>query len=501
MTPIVPVLLCGGSGTRLWPLSRSLYPKQFMDIGGRTLLGDTLRRVAALPGPLGEPLVLCNEEQRFFAASIMQQHGMRGSILLEPEPRNTAPALAAAALFATAGGDDPLLLVLPSDHAVTPDSLFAEAVAAARTCAEDGRLVAFGVTPTRPETGFGYIRTGAPLGPGFGVDRFLEKPSLHAAQDMLDQGGHLWNSGMFLFRASVYIRELERLAPSIHAAVAAACRLRKPDLDFVRLDAEAFRNSPSDSIDYAVMEHTSLAAVVPLAAAWNDLGSWSAFYETGARDDRDNVTVGDVLTENTSGCYLHSSGRLLATVAVRDLTVVETPDAVLVMDRRHAQGLKKLVAQLQEQGRAEKDTHLRVYRPWGSYEVLAQGLFFQVKRIVVEPGSGLSLQMHHHRAEHWVVVNGTARIVVGENRSLIHEDQSTYIPQGTPHRLENPGKIPLVIIEIQTGSYLGEDDIIRLKDHYGRATPPETPADGRNGKRSPGKISRADDATRKRSRT
>lgn len=468
MSTLRPVVLCGGSGTRLWPLSRSLYPKQFMELGGHTLFGDTVTRAANLPDSAA-PLVVCNEGHRFYVAAALQQMGITGSILLEPQGRNTAPAIALAAFAALADGDDPLLLALPSDHALQPQAAFAEAVAVARRCAEKGHIVTFGITPTGPETGFGYIRQGEalPCG-GCAVDRFVEKPAQDRAEAMLAEGGYLWNSGMFLFRASAYLEELARLAPAMHEACRTAWEARSADHDFIRPESTAFLASPADSIDYAVMEKTHRAAVVPLTAEWSDLGSWEAFYEAAPHDGDGNARLGDVVTEGAQNCYLHASHRLVAALGVADLVVVETADSVLVADRSRAQDVKTIVERLKAAGRSEAENHPLVYRPWGSYETLARGDRFQVKRIIVKPGGQLSLQRHHHRAEHWVVVAGTAEITVGDEVRLYHEDQSTYIPLGTVHRLKNPGIIPLVIIEIQSGAYLGEDDIVRLEDRYGR---------------------------------
>lgn len=439
-----------------------------MDLGGHTLFGDTLARTAALPES-GAPIVVCNEEHRFYVAATLQGQGAAGSILLEPKGRNTAPAIALAALSALAEGEDPLLLILPSDHTLQPQAVFADAVAVARRCAESGHIVTFGVAPDKPETGFGYIRQGAelPCG-GYAVERFVEKPDAGRAEAMLAEGGYLWNSGMFLFRASAYLEELARFAPAIHAACTTAWTGRSADHDFIRPEKDAFLSSPADSIDYAVMEKTDRAAVVPLTAEWSDLGSWEAFYAAAPHDAKGNACRGDVFMEDTEGCYLHAAHRLVATLGVSDLVVVETADSVLVADRRHTQNVKKIVENLKARSRSEAENHPLVYRPWGSYESLAWGERFQVKRIVVKPGGQLSLQKHHHRAEHWVVVAGTAEITVGEEVRLYHEDQSTYIPLGTVHRLKNPGNISLVIIEIQSGSYLGEDDILRLEDVYGR---------------------------------
>ncbi len=466
--PIRPVILCGGSGTRLWPLSRTFHPKQFIELDAGTLFGRTVKRAAGLPG-IGKPIVVCNENHRFFAAGILQEMGVAADILLEPMARNTAPAIALAAMAARQGSEDPLLLVLPSDHLLNPDEALNAAVALAVGAAGNGSLVTFGVTPSRPETGYGYIRQGAESGPGvFQVDRFVEKPGREEAEKLFADGGYTWNSGMFLFRASTFLSELTRYAPAIHDACQKAWSGRSRDLDFVRIGIEDFAASPSDSIDYALMEQTRAACVVPLTAEWNDLGSWKAFYEVSPRDSRGNARLGDVVTLDSDNCYLHSTHRLLATLGVKDLVVVETADAVLVADWSRTQEVKKVLEKIAAEGRSEADTHVKVYRPWGSYESLAFGDRFQVKRIVVGPGKVLSLQFHHHRAEHWVVVRGTAKITVNGEVRLLAEDQSTYIPLGAVHRMENPGRIPLEIIEVQTGAYLGEDDIVRLEDSYGR---------------------------------
>lgn len=473
---VTPVILCGGSGTRLWPLSRSHYPKQFMDLDGHTLFGDTVRRAMTLHDAQ-KPLVVCNEAQRFLAGVHLQQEGGTGGIILEPEGRNTAPAIALAAHMAlrraaAEGGDDPVLLVLPSDHRIIDDAAFAAAMAQAQPVAQAGYLVTFGITPTEPASGFGYIQQGAALAEhahAFAVARFLEKPSEERAAAMLQEGGYSWNSGMFMFRASVYLDELAAHAPAMAEACARACAAVSDDGDFTRVDAAAFLDCPSDSIDYAVMEHTRRAAVIPLPLDWSDLGSWTAFYETGARDDDDNVRIGDIMAEDSTGCYLHSTHRLVAALGLEETVVVETADAVLVAPRSRVQDVKKIVSRLTAANRPEKDLHVRVYRPWGCYEVLHCDARFQVKRITVNAGAVLSRQLHYHRAEHWVVVSGTALVTVGEHKTLLQENQSTYIELGVEHRLENPGRIPLVVIEIQTGSYLGEDDIVRFEDTYGRA--------------------------------
>ena len=476
MQTIQPVILSGGSGTRLWPLSRGLYPKQFMDMSGDTLFAKTVSRALNL-NDVNPPIAVCNAEHRFLAAAILQQQsGMpgleaaaRASILLEPSGRNTAPAIALAALHAREGGNDPLLLVLSSDHLISPESAFADAVNTAVTGAEAGYLAVFGVTPTRPETGYGYIQEGAMLMPGvFNVARFVEKPDAAAASDMLRQGGYSWNSGMFLFRASVFLEELQRYAPETHQACLAIWANRTSDLDFIRFRAEDFNACPSISVDYAVMEHTDRACMVPLEAEWNDMGSWEAFYETGGKDDAGNVSRGDVIQLESRNCYLHSNHRLVAVLGLENISIVETPDAVLALPKNRSQEVKRLLEELKQRGRPETDTHLKVYRPWGSYETLVLGQRFQVKRIIVNPGATLSLQLHHHRAEHWVVVHGTGKVTVGDSELILKEDESSYIPLGTRHRLENPGCIPLEIIEIQTGSYLGEDDIVRFEDTYGR---------------------------------
>lgn len=468
MYSITPVILCGGSGTRLWPLSREYYPKQFVTFGEKpTLFAQTLQRVAGLPSS-ELPVIICNETHRFYVQAALRSCQQKARILLEPAPRNTAPAIALAALALTEEGQDPLMLVMPSDHLLDDDADFCRGVQAAAPLAAEGHIVTFGIKPTGPETGFGYIEQGRAIASGYEVRRFVEKPDRSTAEHMLALGSFVWNSGIFLVRASVFLEELARHAPNMAASCRRAWQGRIVDAAFCRPDSDAFLATPADSIDYAIMEKTDRAVVMPLSLGWSDLGSWEALYQAGDKDGRGNVVFGDVLLENADGCYLNSRHRLLAALDVQDLVVVETQDAVLVASRDRVQDVKKIVGQLQQKQREECRQHTLVQRPWGSYESLAVGERFQVKRIVVNPGAQLSLQMHHHRAEHWVVVSGTAEVTNGEETSLFTENQSTYIPVGTRHRLKNPGIIPLVLIEIQSGPYLGEDDIVRFADVYGR---------------------------------
>jgi len=461
-----PVLLSGGSGTRLWPLSREAYPKQFLPlVGEHTMLQDTWRRVAPLAG--AAPIVVANEEHRFLAAEQLRLVGVEhAGLILEPVGRNTAPAIAAAALQAMAGGDDPLLLVLPSDHVVRDPEGFRAAVAAAVPAAEAGALVTFGIVPSAPETGFGYIQ--AADGDGVRqVLRFVEKPDAATAHGYLEAGGYFWNSGMFLFRASRYLAELERFRPDIVAAVRAAFAAATHDGDFIRLDREAFSACPSDSIDYAVMEKTADARVLPVDIGWNDVGSWSALWEVSEQDGEGNARHGDVIAVDSRNSYAYAR-RLVALVGVEDLVVVETDDAVLVASKDHVQQVKDVVARLKSDHRSHAVLHREVHRPWGSYDSIDQDAGFQVKRIKVKPGARLSLQSHKHRAEHWIVVRGTARVTRDNDVFELHANQSTYIPLGARHRLENPGTEMLELIEVQSGSYLGEDDIVRYEDVYGR---------------------------------
>jgi mannose-1-phosphate guanylyltransferase/mannose-6-phosphate isomerase len=471
MSSLVPVILSGGSGTRLWPLSREGYPKQFLPlIGERTMVQETALRVAGLPG-LGKPVVVCNEEHRFMMAEQLRQVGVTPqAIVLEPVGRNTGPAVALAAMAALERqGDDPLLLVLPADHVIRDVAAFQRAVEAALPAAREGRLVTFGIVPTEPETGYGYIRKGAGAGEVVPVAQFVEKPDAARAAEFVASSEYLWNSGMFLFSARRYLEELARLAPAMRDACQKAYAAATHDLDFTRLPKEIFAACPSDSIDYAVMEKTDAAAVIPLDAGWSDVGSWASLQDALPRDGRRNVTHGDVMAVDSDNCLLYSSSRLVAAVGLADHVVVETKDAVLVAPRERVQDVKKLVQALKEQGRSEPGLHREVFRPWGSYDSVDAGDRFQVKRLSVKPGASMSLQMHHHRAEHWIVVSGTARITRGEETFLLSENESTYIPIGATHRIENPGKVPLHIIEVQSGSYLGEDDIVRFEDRYGRS--------------------------------
>ncbi len=467
---ILPVILSGGAGTRLWPFSRELYPKQLLPLGSdKTMLQETVNRLDGIEDVEG-PLIVCNDAHRFMVAEQVRQLAKEPqAIILEPCGRNTAPAVAIAALHAQKMETDPVLLILPADHLIQDVSSFHQAVQLGAAQAEQGSLVTFGVVPTQPETGYGYIRADQTSGETFfPVAEFVEKPDLDTAKGYLDRGDYYWNSGMFMFRASRYLEELKRYQPKMVVACQEAFASIVGDLDFQRLDEAAFAACPADSIDYAVMEKTDQAVVIPLAADWNDIGSWSALWDVQPHDADGNVLTGDVLTEATTNCYLHSSHRLIATVGVEDLVVVETADAVLVAHRDKVQDVKAIVEKLKQQQRNEALLHRRVNRPWGSYEGVDVGERFQVKRITVKAGASLSLQKHHHRAEHWIVVKGTAKVTCGENIKVLAENQSTYIPLGEVHRLENPGRIPLEIIEVQSGSYLGEDDIVRLDDDYGR---------------------------------
>ncbi len=471
---IVPVILAGGSGTRLWPLSRELYPKQLLPlVDERSMLQNTITRLTGIKS-MEAPLIVCTENLRFMVAEQLLEMDIPAKIIIEPVGRDTAPAVAVAAREVLDGGNDPVLLILPADHVIRNQEAFRQAVEAGMGYAAEGKLITFGIVPSRPETGYGYIKKGNLLGkdeeggnPIYSVSRFVEKPDSVTAQKYVD-AGDLWNSGMFMFRASRYIEELERFAPDIAENVRVAHKEKKADLDFIRLGKEAFIQCPSKSIDYAVMEKTADAAVIPLECDWSDVGSWTALWELGERDENGNVLHGNVLAKDCHNSYVNAANRLVAIVGVDNHVIVETTDAVLVVHKDKAQDVKAIVEKLKKENREEAVLHRKVYRPWGSYECVDNAERFQVKRIIVKPGASLSLQMHYHRAEHWVVVKGTARVTNGDNVLTISENQSTYIPVGVKHRLENPGTIPLEIIEVQSGSYLGEDDIVRFDDVYGR---------------------------------
>ncbi len=468
---IVPVILSGGSGTRLWPVSRKSFPKQFWPlISEQSLLAETALR--AHSSAFTAPIVVANQEHRFVVAEQLRNAGIKGAqILLEPAGRNSAPAIAAAALLAAETNADAVLWIMAADAAITDQAALQTALKAAAAAARAGYLVTFGMQPTAPETGYGYITEGAPIDrlPGvFSVRHFIEKPDAAHAEALLKAGNNLWNSGMFMFQAGMMLAEMERLAPDVLSAVQAAMKTRTTDLDFLRLGAASFEAAPDISIDYAIVEKTDKAVVVPAALGWSDVGSWAALADIAPKDDHGNSALGDVLLEGVSDSYVRSDGALTALLGVRDLVVVTTKDAVLVAHKDESQNVKKIVDRLKKMQRPEADTHNRTYRPWGFYESLIQGDRFQVKRIVVWPGQKLSLQKHFHRAEHWVVVAGCAAVTCNDEVRMVHENESIYLPLGCVHRMENPGKIPLTVIEVQSGPYLGEDDIVRLEDTYGR---------------------------------
>jgi mannose-1-phosphate guanylyltransferase/mannose-6-phosphate isomerase len=473
LSPLVPVILCGGSGSRLWPMSRRLLPKQFLPlVTERSLLQDTALRLRGLKGA-GAPVVVANAEHRFLAGEQLHEIGVRPrALLLEPVGRNTAPAIAAAALLVAKDDPDAVLLVLPSDHMIGDVRAFRRAVASAAALAAQGHLVTFGIAPTAPATGYGYIQAGERIGKvqnAFRIKRFVEKPSAAKARAFLARGGYLWNSGMFAFSAQAYLDELMRLRPAIIAAVRKALDAASRDLDFLRLDEKAFAACPADSVDYAVMERTGRGAVVRAAMRWSDVGSWAALWETGRKDAAGNVARGDAWLHGARRCYVRADTRHVSVLGAEDLVVVETDDAVLVAARERAQEVKEVVARMDRHGRGEHVSHSRVYRPWGYYESVDAGSRFQVKRLMVKPGHALSLQRHAKRAEHWVVVSGTARVTRGDETVTLEENQSTFIPIGMKHRLANPGAEPLFIVEVQSGSYLGEDDIERFEDRYNRS--------------------------------
>jgi mannose-1-phosphate guanylyltransferase len=460
---LLPVVMAGGSGTRLWPLSRTLYPKQFLSLSNDlTMLQSTLCRLKKIEH--SPALVICNESHRFIVAEQLRNVGLDHSgILLEPEGRNTAPAVALAALQAQVLGDDPTLLVLAADHEIRDEDEFLQAIQVARNFAEKGKLVTFGIVPSSPETGYGYIKTGHSLGDnGYKVSAFIEKPELELAKKYITDGRYLWNSGMFMFKASVYIRELKKFRPDIFVACEKSLAASQHDLDFIRVDSDSFSFCPEDSIDYAVMEKTDKAVVVPLDAQWSDVGSWSALWDISAKDKNGNSIRGDILVEEASNSYLYSQNRLVGVVGVKDLVVVETKDAVLVANKNEVQKVKNIVNQLKSRRRPEYLQHREVFRPWGSHDTIAEGQRYQVKHVIVLPGHVTAKQIHYHRTEHWIVVSGTAKVHMEDKTYLVSENESTYIPVGLPHAIENPGKIPLEIIEVRSGVYLEEDDIIRV---------------------------------------
>ena len=467
---LFPIIMAGGSGSRLWPLSRQLNPKQFLPLADAdfSMLQATIQRLDGLGAAL--PRLICNEQHRFLAAEQLRLLGLeKAGILLEPVGRNTAPAIALAALQACSEAEDPILLILAADHLIQDVEAFQTCIQTALPLAQDGKLVTFGIVPTHAETGYGYIEQGIDVGVGgFKVSRFVEKPDLVTAQEYLANGSYFWNSGMFMFRASRYLEELETYRPDILAACRAALAGGSQDMHFTRVDEAAFAACPDDSVDYAVMEKTADAVMVPLDAGWSDIGSWTALWDVSDKDQQGNVFKGDVLNQQSRNTYVHADSRLVATVGLDDLVIVETKDAVLVAHKDHVQDVKKIVEQLKNGSRTEHINHREVYRPWGVYDSVDNGHRYQVKRITVKPGAKLSVQMHHHRAEHWIVVSGTARVTNGEKTYLVCENESTYIPIGQIHALENPGVIPLELIEVQSGSYLGEDDIVRFEDKYGR---------------------------------
>lgn len=461
---IKAVVLAGGSGSRLWPLSRAGHPKQFLALNGKdTLLQATMRRLEGLN--VDSSVTICNEEHRFFVAEQLREINKLGSIILEPVGRNTAPAIALAAL---AAANDPLLLVMAADHVILDEDAFTEAIISALPLAESGKLVTFGIVPKEPHTGFGYIKKGMQYQGGFLVDSFAEKPSSKVAQEYLNSGDYYWNAGIFLFRASRYLEELSKYRPDIFEICQESMNGMEPDLDFLRVDKDIFTHCPSDSVDYAVMEKTVDAAMVPMDAGWSDIGSWSALWDISKKDQNGNVSHGDILLHNTKNSFIRTDSKLVAAVGVDDLVIISTKDALMVAHKNSVQDTKIIVQKLRDEQRSEWKLNREVFRPWGKYDAVDLGDRYQVKRITVNPGAKLSLQMHHHRAEHWVVVSGSAKVTNGDDCFLLSENQSTYIPVGVVHALENPGKVPLELIEIQSGSYLGEDDIVRFEDQYGR---------------------------------
>lgn len=460
--------MAGGTGSRLWPLSRKLFPKQFLKIASNnTMIQETLLRLKGLD--IDTPITICNEEHRFIVAEQLREIEQMGSIILEPFGRNTAPAIALAAFNEVNAGNDPIMLILAADHVIADAQTFQQTIMNSVPLANDGQLVTFGIVPTHAETGYGYIKRGQANANAFTVDSFVEKPKVDIAEQYLASGEYYWNSGMFMFKASRYLEELKKFNSEIYDACQASLAQTTPDMDFIRIDADAFAKCPDDSIDYAVMEKTKETVVVPLAANWSDIGSFSAIWDIKEKDENGNVLQGDVLIQGCKNNLVIAGNKLVATVGMENTIVVQTKDAILVANKDKVQDVKKIVAQLKQAQRSEANLHRQVYRPWGHYDSIDFGRRDQVKRITVKPGEKLSIQMHHHRSEHWVVVSGTAKVTNGEETFLVRENESTYIPIGQVHALENPGILPLELIEVQVGDYLGEDDIVRFEDRYGRS--------------------------------
>ncbi|OMO27957.1 mannose-1-phosphate guanylyltransferase/mannose-6-phosphate isomerase [Vibrio splendidus] len=469
---MTPIIMAGGTGSRLWPLSRELYPKQFLTVvGEQSMLQQTVARLSGIEHTA--PVLICNEEHRFIAAEQMRLGGFEhGGIILEPFGKNTAPAIALGALQAVnkaEDGEDPILLVLAADHVIENEQAFTKAVEKALPFAQSGQLVTFGIVPTKPETGYGYIKSGSQDGDAFTVSEFVEKPNLATAEEYITSGTYYWNSGMFLFKASRYIEELQKFAPEMLDVCQRAIAAPAQDQEFVRVDRGIFETCPDDSVDYVIMEKTDKAMVVPMNAGWSDVGSFSTLWQVSQKDENNNVVKGDVIIVDSVNNYIHAENKLVSTVGVENLVVIETKDAILVANKDRVQDVKNVVSELKCKGRTEHKLHREVYRPWGKYDSIDFGARDQVKRITVKPGEKLSIQKHFHRSEHWIVVSGTASVLNGERTIIVTENESTYIPLGTVHALENPGKIPLEMIEVQTGSYLGEDDIVRFEDRYGRS--------------------------------